>query len=188
MPAATLDPPLSDESEARRASFEREALIHLDAVYRAALRLARDAADADDLVQETMLRAYRGWDRYQRGTNAKGWLLTILRNAFIEEYRRRSTRRNTVDVDAIESLAPPADFFESLVDDEVVRAIDALPLLYREVVVWTDVEGLPYEETAKLLRVPIGTVKSRVSRARKLLRARLYRYAVSTGLLDGRRA
>jgi len=197
MPMAILDLPLDDESEGRRASFEREALVHLDALYRAAVRLTRDAADADDLVQETMLRAYRAWDRYQQGTNARGWLLTILRNAFIEEYRRRATRRDTLDLDALESFAPSvylpeADpehaFFEGLVDDEVLRAIDALPLIYREAVVWTDVESLPYEETAKLLKVPTGTVKSRVSRARKMLQARLYRYAVDSGLLDHRRA
>lgn len=192
MAAATLDPPLGDEDE-RQASFAREALVHLDAVYRAALRLAGNATDADDLVQETMLRAYRAWHRFRRGTNARGWLLVILRNAFIEEYRRRSTRRETVDFEATEAFAfsddlPEADperaFFEGLVDDEVLRAIDTLPLIYREVVVWTDVEGLPYEETSQLLRVPVGTVKSRLFRARKVLQARLRRYAVASGVIE----
>jgi RNA polymerase sigma-70 factor, ECF subfamily len=195
MPAAILDLPVGDDADERQESFTREALVHLDAVYRAALRLAGNATDADDLVQETMLRAYRAWDHYRRGSNARGWLLTILRNAFIEEYRRRTARRESLDLQAIESYALPVDlpqadpehaFFEGLVDDEVLRAIDALPLIYREVIVWTDIEGLPYEETAKLLRVPVGTVKSRVSRARKVLQARLYQYAVSSGAIDPR--
>jgi RNA polymerase sigma-70 factor, ECF subfamily len=192
MPAATLDLPLGDEDE-RQASFAREALVHLDAVYRGALRLAGNASDADDLVQETMLRAYRAWDQFRQGTNARGWLMTILRNAFIEEYRRRGARRETLNLEESEAFAlsddfPEADpehaFFDGLVDDEVLRAIDALPLIYREVVVWTDVEGLPYEEIARLLRVPVGTVKSRVFRARKLLQAQLYRYAVSVGIIE----
>lgn len=192
MPAAILDLSVGDDADERQESFTREALVHLDAAYRAALRLAGNATDADDLVQETMLRAYRAWNQYQRGSNARGWLLTILRNAFIEEYRRRTARRETLDLAAIESYALPGDlpqadpehaFFEGLVDDEVLRAIDALPLIYREVIVWTDIEGLPYEETAKLLRVPVGTAKSRVSRARKLLQARLYHYAVNSGVI-----
>lgn len=192
MPAATLDWSVEDDDE-RQAGFAREALVHLDAVYRAALRLAGNAADADDLVQETMLRAYRAWEQYRRGTNARGWLMTILRNAFIEEYRRRTARRETLDLEASGAFAIPDDlpeadpehaFFDGLVDDEVLRAIDGLPLIYREVVVWTDVEGLPYEQTARLLGVPVGTVKSRVFRARKLLQARLYQYAVSIGLIQ----
>src|SRR3989442_5738652 len=89
----------------KRASFEQEALVHLDTLYRVALRLTGNAADADDLVQETMLKAYRAWDQYEKGTNAKGWLLTILRNSFINEYRRRTRHPETVDVDTIEPFA-----------------------------------------------------------------------------------
>src|SRR2546430_17553648 len=98
-PAPTPTPAADAE---KRASFEREALVHLDALYRVALRLTRNPADADDLVQETMLKAYRAWDQYEKGTNAKGWLLTILRNSFINEYRRRARHPETVDVDTIE--------------------------------------------------------------------------------------
>lgn len=179
----------------KRESFEREALVHLDAVYRAALRFAGNAPDADDLVQETMLRAYQAWDQYQQGTNAKAWLLTILRHAFISEYRRRASRRDTADVDTVAPATlvnalpvpdPEAAFFESLVDDDVTRAIAELPVTFREVLVLTDVEDLRYEESASVLGVPVGTIKSRLFRARKLLQARLYEYAASTGLVRRR--
>jgi len=178
----------------RRASFEREALVHLDALYRVALRLTGNAADADDLVQETMLKAYRAWDQYEKGTNAKAWLLTILRHAFINEYRRRSRHPETVDVDTIEPFAvfgeiqdedPQGAFFDRIVDDEVLRAIDALPEVFREAVVLSDVEGLSYDEIAKILEVPVGTVKSRLFRGRQLLQAKLYDYAVSMGYIKG---
>ena len=178
----------------KRASFEREALVHLDALHRVALRLTGQPADADDLVQETMLKAYRAWDQYEPGTNAKGWLLTILRHAFINEYRRRTRRPETVDVDAIEPFAvfpevqdedPQGRFFERIVDDEVLRAIDELPEAFRETVVLSDVEGLSYQEVAQVLEVPIGTVKSRLFRARQMLQAKLYDYAVGMGYIKG---
>jgi RNA polymerase sigma-70 factor (ECF subfamily) len=181
----------------RRASFEQEALVHLDSLYRVALRLSGNAADADDLVQETMLKAYRAWDQYQRGTNAKGWLLTILRHAFINEYRRRTRRPATVDLDAIEPFAvfqdvqeddPQGRFFDQIVDDEVLRAIDGLPEQFREAVVLSDVEGMSYEEVARILDAPIGTVKSRLFRARRMLQAKLYEYAVSMGYIKGKPA
>jgi RNA polymerase sigma-70 factor (ECF subfamily) len=190
-------PRASAPPDDRRESFEREALVHLDALYRVALRLTGNASDADDLVQETMLKAYRAWDQYQRGTNAKGWLLTILRHAFINEYRRRTRHPETVDLDAIEPFAvfdevqeedPQGRFFDQIVDDEVLRAIDQLPEQFREAVVLSDVEGLSYEEVARILSVPIGTVKSRLFRARRQLQAKLYDYAVEMGYIKGSRA
>src|SRR5438132_9988244 len=102
MSTATPATPAPGPVDEKRASFEREALVHLDSLYRVALRLTGNSAEADDLVQETMLKAYRAWDQYQKGTNAKGWLLTILRHAFINEYRRRTRQPETVDLDAIE--------------------------------------------------------------------------------------
>jgi RNA polymerase sigma-70 factor, ECF subfamily len=187
-------PPPVDE---KRASFEREALVHLDALYRVALRLTGNPADADDLVQETILKAYRAWHQYQQGTNAKGWLLTILRHAFINEYRRRTRHPETVDLDAIEPFAvldddrqdddPQGQFFDRIVDDEVLRAIDELPEQFREAVVLSDVEGMSYDEVARILDVPIGTVKSRLFRARRLLQAKLYEYAVGMGYIKGNR-
>jgi RNA polymerase sigma-70 factor (ECF subfamily) len=182
----------ADPEATKRASFEREALAHLDAVYRAALRLSGNPADADDLVQDTMLRAYQAWDQFNRGTNAKGWLLTIMRHAFISEYRRRATRRETTDVDTIAPLRtfdglqdadPEGTFFDRLVDDDVQRAIAELPSAYREVLELIVVEDLRYEDTARILALPVGTIKSRLFRARKMLQARLYDYAVSAGVI-----
>jgi RNA polymerase sigma-70 factor (ECF subfamily) len=179
----------------RRESFQREALVHLDALYRVALRLTGNPADADDLVQETMLKAYRAWEQFESGTNAKGWLLTIMRHAFINEYRKRRRRPETVDIDAIEPFAvfedvqeqdPQGAFFDRIVDDEVLRAIDALPDEFRETLVLSDVEGMSYQETAKVLAVPVGTVKSRLFRARRLLQAKLYKYAVDMGYIRGK--
>lgn len=178
----------------KRASFEREALVHLDSLYRVALRLTGNPAEADDLVQETMLKAYRAWHQFERGTNAKGWLLTILRHAFINEYRRRTRHPETVDIDAIEPFSvfqevqdddPQGTFFDRIVDDEVLRAIDTLPEQFRETVVLSDVEGLSYEEIARVLEVPVGTVKSRLFRARRLLQQKLYDYAVGQGYIKG---
>ena len=196
MPATSQPPsPPPPDAELKRASFEREALTHLDMLYRVALRLSGNPADAQDLVQETMLRAYRSWEQYTAGTNAKGWLLTILRNLFINEYRRRSRHPETVDVDTIEPFAvfpeiqdedPQATFFDRIVDDEVLRALDGLPEVFREAVMLSDVEGLNYEEIASVLGVPVGTVKSRLFRGRRLLQARLYDYAVSMGYIKGR--
>lgn len=180
-------PPLDGD---RRARFEGEMLPHLDALYRVALRLTRSPADAADLVQETMLKAYRGYDGFAPGTNAKGWLLTILRHAFINEYRRRSRRPETMDLDTAEAIAafpeqgledPQERFFDGIVDEEVLRAVDDLPEVFREAIVLSDIEGLNYQETAQVLGIPVGTVKSRLFRGRRMLKARLYRYAVDMG-------
>ncbi len=195
-PPASSNPPSppARSPEERREGFEQEALVHLDALYRVALRLTANPSDAEDLVQETMLRAYRSWDRYTPGTNAKGWLLTILRHLFINEYRRKSRHPETVDVDTIEPFAlfqevqeedPQGAFFDKIVDDEVLRAVDQLPEAFREAVSLSDVEGLSYEEVAKVLDVPVGTVKSRLYRGRRLLQAKLYDYAVSMGYIKG---
>src|SRR5436189_1059564 len=138
-PPAPTPTPAADAE--KRASFEREALVHLDSLYRVALRLTGNAAEADDLVQETMLKAYRAWHQFEKGSNAKGWLLTILRHAFINEYRRRIRHPETVDLDAIEPFSvfadvqdedPQGTFFDRIVDDEMPRAIDDSPEQFRE--------------------------------------------------------
>jgi len=189
-PPASSPVPLDD----KRASFEREALVHLDVLYRVALRLTGNPSDADDLVQETMLKAYRAWEQYEQGTNAKAWLLTILRHAFINEYRRRTRHPETVDVDTIEPFAvfsevqdedPQGAFFDKIVDDQVLQAIDQLPVVFRETLVLSDVEGMSYQEIASILQVPVGTVKSRLFRARQLLQSKLYDYAVEMGYIKG---
>jgi len=187
--------PLPDRPESRREAFEREALIHLDAVYRAALRLTGEPPDAEDLVQETMLKAYRAWDQYERGTNAKAWLLTILRNSYINKYRRAKSRPHTVDVDEIEPFTvfhdvadtdPEGTFFSRIIDDRVTAAIDALPDEFREVLVLSDVEDMSYADISRTVGVPVGTVKSRLFRARQQLQKQLYDYAVEAGYVRPR--
>ena len=193
-----LLPPLPARSPRPRPKkwreFEAEALAHVGALYNLALRLAGDPADAEDLVQESLLKAYRAWTRYERGTNCRAWLLTILRNTFRDEYRARSKRRDSVPLDAATRPAavatgeadPESVFFERLVDDEVTRAIDDLPEEQRTPVVLSDLEGLTYAEIATVMRVPVGTIRSRLFRARRRLRRRLFDYAAEMGYLPAR--
>lgn len=175
--------------------FEAEALPHLDSLYRMALRLTADPSRAEDLVQETMLKAYRAWAQFRPGTNARAWLLTILRNTFINEYRRRKREPLAVDIDAVEPHAifrdvatadPEGAFFDRIVDERVLAAIDELPDEFREVLALSDMEGLSYAEIAETLEIPIGTVKSRLFRARRLLQASLYAHAVEMGYIRPR--
>ncbi|MBI2537913.1 MAG: sigma-70 family RNA polymerase sigma factor [Gemmatimonadetes bacterium] len=186
---------MTPTTEERRRQFEAEALPHLDAVYRYAHTLTGDPTQAEDLTQETMLKALRAWHQFERGSNARAWLLTILRNTFINEYRRRQHQGETVDLAGLEpyhvfrevqEVDPEGRFFANIVDDEVLRAIGALPEEFREVVWLSDVEGFPYAEIARLLEVPIGTVKSRLFRARHALQQRLYDYAVEMGYVKRR--
>ena len=183
MTSVAFEEPITGEWDARRLSFEAEALTHVDALFRVALRFVGNAADADDLVQDTLFRAYQAWDQFERGTNAKGWLITILRHVFINEYRRDARRREILEAAPLQLEHASVRYIDDLVDDEVVRAIDALPLPYREVVVLRDIEDLRYEEVATMLGVPVGTVKSRLFRAREMLQEKLLDYAVSTGLI-----
>jgi RNA polymerase sigma-70 factor, ECF subfamily len=176
-------------------SFDDEALPHLDALYRVALRLTADPSQAEDLVQDTMLKAYRAWQQYRPGTNAKGWLLTILRNTFINDYRRRKHEPVAMDLEAVEPHAldrsieevdPEGNFFAQIVDAKVLEAIDALPQDFREVLVLSDVEGMRYAEIAEALQIPVGTVKSRLFRARRQLQSDLYAHALEMGYIQPR--
>jgi RNA polymerase sigma-70 factor (ECF subfamily) len=191
----TRTPRLNSTSDQRRADFEAEALPHLDTVYRVALRLAGNEAQAEDLVQETMLKAFRSWHQYKPGTNVRAWLLTILRHSFINEYRKARRRSTEVDVHRVEGFTvfrdvqdsdPEGQFFDRLVDDEVMQAIDRLPDEFRETLVLSDVEGLSYVEIAEVTEVPVGTVKSRLFRARQALQRQLYDYAVEMGYIKRR--
>ena len=179
------------------SSFDAEALPHLDTLYRVALRLTGDAAMAEDLVQDTMLKAYRSWRQYQPGTNARGWLLTILRNTFINAYRRRKLEPIPMDLEVAEPHAvdrpvadadPEGNFFARIIDQKVIEAVDALPEDFREVVVLSDIEGLSYAEIAAAAGIPVGTVKSRLFRARRQLQTALYAYAVAMGYIKPRTA
>lgn len=193
---------MSESPNGGRAGFEEEALPHLDAVYRFALRLTGAPDPAEDLVQETFLRAFRSWDQYTRGTAAKSWLFTICRNLFLRR-RERSQRHDRVVSESVPrtgpwsdslnplwfSLAnvdPEGDFFESIVDERILEAINELPEEYRTAVVLSDLEGLPYAEIAELMEVPVGTVKSRLFRGRRQLQRVLYEYAVEMGYIEER--
>jgi RNA polymerase sigma-70 factor (ECF subfamily) len=183
------------EPSAAGRTFDEEALPHLDALYRVALRLTADATLAEDLVQDTMLKAYRSWRQYRPGTNAKGWLLTILRNTFINDYRRRKHEPIAMDIEAAEPYAiyrsieetdPEGTFFSQIVDEKVLEAVDSLPTDFREVLVLSDIEGMSYAEIAETLQIPVGTVKSRLFRARRQLQSGLYAHAVETGIIRAR--
>lgn len=180
------------------ASFELEALPHFDAVYRFSLRLTGSAADAEDLAQETFLRAYRAWNRYQSGTRAKSWLFTICRNAFLRQ-RQHDTRRDEIMRQAVLQAAPAdvtpvlfvreypdpeGSFFFSLIDRHILDSIEAVPGEFREVVLLSDLEGLSYAEISDVLDVPLGTVKSRLFRGRRLLQQALYAYACECGYVS----
>ena len=185
----------------RLRSFEAEALPQLDAVYRFALRLTGGAAaDAEDLVQETFLRAFRAWDQYTPGTSAKSWLFTICRNIFLRQ-RERERRHDEIveqvaarDGDGAPSASselplfmpaaqndPEGELFHNMIDASILEAIERLPPDFRDAVVLSDLEGLSYAEIASVLGIPTGTVKSRLFRGRRLLQKELYRYAVEEG-------
>ncbi len=180
---------------AAREAFEAEVLPQLDSLYRLALRLTTDPSRAEDLVQDTVLKAFRSWQSYQPGTSIRSWLFTILRNTFINDYRRRQREPIPMDLEAAEPLAafrsaededPEGTYFNQIVDAKVLEAIDALPEEFREVLVLSDVENMSYAEIAKVLDRPIGTVKSRLFRARRQLQKALYDHAVEMGYLKRR--
>lgn len=180
--------------------FERELLPHIDALHTFAYHLCYDEEQANDLVQETYLKAYRFIDKYQEGTNAKAWLFKILKNAYINEYRKRSKRPTKVDFEEIVSYHDAdndsisgyfdlrEEMFENMMGDEVTLAINSLPVEFRTVILLCDIEGFTYEEIAKIIDVPIGTVRSRLFRARNILKEKLLSYAKELGFKDKRGA
>jgi RNA polymerase sigma-70 factor (ECF subfamily) len=177
--------------------FEPEALRHLDALYRTALRMTRSEADAEDLVQETYIRAFRFRDQFTLGTNMKAWLFRILTNTFINTYRRKATQPEVTDLEGVDEFSlyrrmagdraassspdPEAELLRSVVDTEVTDALEELPEKFRNTVL-LDVEGFSYKEIAEMLGIPIGTVMSRLHRGRKFLQKRLYDLARERGI------
>jgi len=177
--------------------FEAEALRHLDALYRTALRMTRSEADAEDLVQETYIRAFRFRDQFTLGTNMKAWLFRILTNTFINTYRRKSAQPEVTDLEGVDEFSlyrrmaddraassspdPEAELLNSVVDTEVTNALEELPEKFRTTVL-LDVEGFSYKEIAEMLSIPIGTVMSRLHRGRKFLQKRLYDLARERGI------
>jgi len=181
--------------------FERDALSYLDALYRTALRMTRSEEEAEDLVQETYIRAFRFQEQFTAGTNLKAWLFRILTNTFINQFRRRKSRPQTTELDDVDESAlyrhmtgasaastaaePEAVVLDRVVDSEVTKALEELPEKFRTVVL-LDVEGFSYKEMAEMLHVPIGTVMSRLHRGRKFLQKRLYDLARDRGIAAAR--
>ncbi len=173
--------------------FEKEALPHMDILYNYALRMTGNADDAHDLLQETFLKAYRFWDKYEKGTNIRAWLFRIMKNTYINLYRKAVKEPDTVDYDEIQNFynmireesADPNDLqekiFGQLLDDDVAKALESLPEEFRTVVILCDIEGLTYEEIAEFVECPVGTVRSRLHRGRKLLYGKLFEYAKKRG-------
>lgn len=171
----------------RTREFEETALVHLDILYRSALRLTHNRAEAEDLVQEACLRAFRGFHRFNPGTNCRAWLLTILRNEFLKRLKRGGhevldsdpgdrQKDATSITDGGRALGhPEEELLQAVLHGDVDRALKALPLVHREVVVLADLEGCSYKEIAQILDRPIGTVMSRLSRGRAQLRKLLGR-------------
>jgi len=177
------------------ADFQEEAVPHMDTLYNFAIRMTGDPDEADDLVQETMLKAFRFFDKFEKGTNCKAWLFRILKNTYINEYRKISKEPNKVDYDDIQNFYEnikasdvksqhyEEDAFSRLLDDDISSAITQLPEDFRTVIILSDIEGFTYEEIADFIDCPIGTVRSRLHRARKMLYAKLYDYAKSKGFV-----
>jgi RNA polymerase sigma-70 factor (ECF subfamily) len=180
----------------KRNEFERQALAHVDALYGAAYRLTRNPRDAEDLVQDALLRAYRFWDSFQQDSNCKAWLLRIVTNTFINEYQRRKRSREVLDAATAEQDAtdgvlvqasandkqsPERVLLDRSVSDDVQRALDQLPDDFRTAVILCDMQGLSYKEIAEIMECPVGTVMSRLFRGRKLLATALREFAISEG-------
>lgn len=180
-------------------TFTEEALSHLDSLYGVACKLTRNPSEAEDLVQDTLLKAMRARDQFKSGTNLKAWLLRILTNTFINKYRRGGLERSVLEgpdadplVDGWVSAAtmrqlrdPEQHALLPIIEGEVRRALDALPADFKLAVVLCDVEELTYEEIAQVMGCPIGTVMSRLHRGRKLLQRSLYNHALSLGIVKG---
>jgi RNA polymerase sigma-70 factor, ECF subfamily len=182
-----------------RKEFEEHAIPHTDALYGTALRLTRNPRDAEDLVQDTLLRAYRFWHTFETGTNCKSWLFKILSNTFINRYHKGRRDREiaqqladagadlTADIlshEVTESSRDPEGALASrLLSDDVVRALEALPTDFRLAVLLCDVEEFSYKEIAEIMECPVGTVMSRLFRARRMLQRTLHEYAVEQGII-----
>ncbi len=185
---------------ADQATFADQAMPMMGSLYSAAMRMTRNPADAEDLVQETYLKAYRGFGGFQEGTNLKAWLYRILTNTFINTYRSKKRRPDETALDEVEDLylyrrlggleaatmgrSAEDELMDWFTEAEVKEALEDLPEQFRMAVLLADVEGFSYKEIAEILDIPIGTVMSRLHRGRTGLQKRLYDFAVSRGLAD----
>jgi RNA polymerase sigma-70 factor (ECF subfamily) len=183
---------------ADQATFADQAMPFMSSLYSAALRMTRNPADAEDLLQETYLRAYRGFGGFEQGTNLKAWLYRILTNTYINQYRAKKRRFDETELDETEDLylyrrlggleavtagrSAEDELMDWFTDDEVKAALEALPEQFRMAVLLADVEGFAYKEIAEILAIPIGTVMSRLHRGRKALQKELFEFAAARGL------
>ena len=185
---------------AERTSYDRlfqtEMVPHMDMLYHFALRTTGNADDAKDLLQDTFLKAYRFIGKYEQGTNAKAWLFRIMKNSFINTYRKESREPEQVDYAAIEEYYDLVrdktgegndlrkKFYNDLLEDEVVTAMESITEEFRTIIILSDLEGLTYEEISEMLDIPLGTVRSRLHRARKNLQEKLRGFAIAKGYLS----
>ncbi len=186
-------PGKNDNTQQKHEEFQSEAIPHMDILFNYALRLTGNPEDANDLLQETFLKAYRFWDKFEKGTNCRAWLFRIMRNSYINRYRKAVKTPEHVDYDEIkefyntirEQSTDANDLSErlygQLLDDQITTAITGLPEEFRTVVILCDIEGFTYEEAAEFVDCPIGTIRSRLHRGRKLLRDKLFKYAHERG-------
>jgi RNA polymerase sigma factor (sigma-70 family) len=188
------DNPLQNYSEKEKYQiFDAEFMPHIDSMYNFAYRLTMDEDEAKDLVQDTYLKAFRFISSFQRGTNAKAWLFRILKNSFINDYRKKSKEPAKLDYQEVETFynSDEADSditidlrvetVQDMIGDEIANALNSLAVDFKAVIILCDIEGFTYEEMAKILDIPIGTVRSRLHRARNLLKEKLKDYAQSMG-------
>jgi RNA polymerase sigma-70 factor (ECF subfamily) len=184
---------------ADQAQFAELAMEHMGSLYSAALRMTRNPSDAEDLVQETYLKAYRAFGSFKEGTNLKAWLYRILTNTFINSYRARKRRPEQTDIDDVEDLylyrrlggleaasvgrSAEEEVLEHFTESDVKDAVEALPEQFRLAVLLADVEGFSYKEIADILDIPIGTVMSRLHRGRKALQKTLHEFGMERGLV-----
>jgi RNA polymerase sigma-70 factor (ECF subfamily) len=183
---------------ADQANFEADAMQFAPQLYSAALRMTRNPADAEDVVQETFLKAYRAYDSFTEGTNLKAWLYRILTNTYINKYRKKQRRPSEVELGELQDLylykrlgehsgaqvSAESEALDMFVDEDIVEALESLPENFRLPVLYADVEGFSYKEIAEILDVPIGTVMSRLHRGRKALQRKLWNLAVENGLVE----
>ena len=186
----------TEDAHQRGWDFEAAAMPYLDPLYNAAYRMARNPQDAEDLVQETYLKAYKYYDKFEEGTNLKAWLFKILKNTFINSYRKKQQAPPKADFADIEesfetivrddggaARTPEEELLEKVLDEDVQQAIEELPHDYRMVVLLADLEGFAYKEIADILEIPVGTVMSRLYRGRRLLEEALLKYAREHGYI-----
>lgn len=189
-----------DMKEKRYQAFYEEAVPHLDSLYATALRLTKNEHAAEDLVQETMLKAFRYFDKYEKGTNCKAWLFKIMTNTFINRYRKKQKRQEfLVDEDFrplqeraeapernpfIDEIDAEGEMYFKLFGDEVKKALEDIPVDFRMVVLLADLQDFAYKEIAEIMECPIGTVMSRLYRGRRMLRERLQGYALEQGVIS----